>query len=167
MRVLDVTQRQTILNRLRPISIGPIRTMSTPPSESHLTALSGALTYHGRPPTAAVVHARMRSHHERIVRAVLGLLSCWGLAIVAVFLPMLHFVLVPALLIGGIALGWHRLHERATIRRVTGSCPACGAQVDTTLDESLGEPIALRCEHCRRQIHARVESPETQAAAAS
>jgi len=143
-------------------------TTSHPADDSHLTALTGELTYHGHASTSAVVRARLRSHHERIVRAVLGLLACWGLAIVAVFLPMLHFVLVPALLIGGVALGWHRLRATASLTGVTGACPACGAPVADALDESLGgSPIALRCARCRRQIHLLVTAPDTQTAAAS
>ncbi|HET7224531.1 MAG TPA: hypothetical protein VFK69_02365 [Candidatus Eisenbacteria bacterium] len=135
--------------------------MGSPPTDARstdprLVPRAAEFTYHGRPPSPAVARLRIRNHRERLVRGALGLAGCWGLAVVAVFLPMLHFVLVPGLLIAGVALGWHRLHEHATVAGASGRCPACGAEVDTTLDESLGDAIALRCERCRREIHLRV-----------
>lgn len=64
---------------------------------------------------------------ERTSRAVRALATCWGLAVLAVFLPVLHFVLVPSLLVAGPVVALSRLRERCTVRGASGTCPACGA----------------------------------------
>jgi hypothetical protein len=87
---------------------------------------------------------------DRVRRAVLGLLACWGAACAAVFLPVLHFVLVPSLLIAGPWLAFVRLGERRTVLGVEGPCPACGGAI--SVRPGGGSTQEVRCDHCRRSI---------------
>jgi hypothetical protein len=106
-------------------------------------------TFHDRTSEAT---ARVLDHakRDRVRRALLGLAACWGAAVAAVFLPVLHFVLVPALLIAGPLLAFARLGERRTITGITGPCPACGGAI--TLRPGGSAAAVVRCDHCRRPV---------------
>src|SRR5262245_7721964 len=90
------------------------------------------LAIFGASPVAAVAVVRRRSLAWRMGRAGIGLGIAWLLALPAIFFPVLHFVLVPGLVIGGVALAALRLREDRTLTRIDGRCPRCGASVDTT-----------------------------------
>lgn len=106
-------------------------------------------TYHGRT-SEAVAHVIDHARRDRVRRAVLGWAACWGAAIAAVFLPLLHFVLVPALLIAGPMLGMARLGEKRTITRISGPCPECGGEISLKPGGSAANVV--RCDHCRRAV---------------
>jgi len=89
-------------------------------------------------------------------RCVQTWLAGWGLAIAAVFLPVLHFVLVPALLLGGPILALQRLGERVTVLDVSGNCPGCGAPQKQSLKRKAQPRLEFRCDACRRAIGVRV-----------
>jgi hypothetical protein len=94
----------------------------------------------------------VRDAGQRTRRAVLTWLAAWGCAILAVFLPVLHFVLVPLLLLGGPALALTRLGERVSVLEVSGSCPGCGAAQRQPLNTGARPRLAFRCDACRREI---------------
>jgi hypothetical protein len=110
------------------------------------------LTYDGSEPSRIRVRALHRDGPARASRAVRTWAACWGLAVAAVFLPVLHFILVPLLLLAGPALAWGRLHEAASLVSAEGACPACGASQRFTLGDTWRERTALRCEACGRRI---------------
>src|SRR2546430_9100307 len=56
--------------------------------------------YHGAP-TSGTVTIREFNRDERVRRALAGLGKWWGVAIVSVFIPVAHFVLVPSFLAYG------------------------------------------------------------------
>jgi hypothetical protein len=49
-------------------------------------------------------------------------------ALVAIFIPLLHFVLVPGLTIAGIAFGYSAYQKPSLVRGGKGVCPKCGAE---------------------------------------
>jgi len=100
--------------------------------------------------TDALARVAVHGRADRVRRAVLGLLGCWAAACVALFLPVLHFVLVPSLLIAGPWLALVRLGERRTVLGVEGPCPACGGAIVTR--PGGGATQEVRCDHCRRSI---------------
>jgi hypothetical protein len=93
-----------------------------------------------------------RPPRVRGVRAIQGLLACWGLAIVAVFVPVLHFILVPGLLLGGLFLARARWREEATLLAVRGVCPGCGAGQSFALRQPARAQVPWRCPGCGRPI---------------
>lgn len=93
-----------------------------------------------------------RDAAARTRRAALTWAGCWGCAVLAVFLPLLHFVLVPLLLIGGPMLALQRSRERYQLLRVRGACPGCGATLDEPMQSALSTGITLRCASCRRAV---------------
>ena len=112
-------------------------------------AVRATFTFHDRSSEAT---ARVLDHakRDRVRRALLGLAACWGAAVAAVFLPVLHFVLVPTLLIAGPLLAFARLGERRTVTGITGPCPACGEPI--SLRPGGSAAAVVRCDHCRRPV---------------
>lgn len=51
------------------------------------------------------------------------------LAIASVFVPILHFVLVPAFLIAAVVAGVKAYSQKADLQNVRGNCPNCGADI--------------------------------------
>ncbi len=121
----------------------------------------GVLTYPDRIPIVARVTARHRDAKARVSRAALTWAAGWGLAVAAVFLPVLHFVLVPLLLVGTPLLAWQRLHEPATLIDAEGACPACGAHRTFALGGAWRVRTALRCEACGRALVLELPSAPT------
>jgi hypothetical protein len=107
----------------------------------------------GAPPTAAKVVVEHLTPRRRLTRAGgaagLGLLA----AAIALPIPLVHFVLVPAsLLIGGI-LGVIRLGQREIFQSAEGSCPFCGAQQGLGLaGRSFRLPRRASCTRCGRDL---------------
>lgn len=110
------------------------------------------LTWLGRPDTPAVLRVITRDRGTRTRRAVLTWIGGWTLAVLAVFLPLLHFVLVPLLLVGTPLLALQRLGERVNVLDVRGNCPGCGAAQEQPLKSAARERLEFRCDACRRAI---------------
>lgn len=110
------------------------------------------LRWHGRPDTSATITVRLHDRAARMRRAAIAWLTCWACAVPALFLPGLHFVLVPLLLLGGPWLALMRMAEREQALRLQGTCPACGVACDEALPSALRSGMTRRCDACRRAI---------------
>ena len=117
--------------------------------------VAATLAYHGHPDAPAELRVRDWSRPERTARAVRTLASCWGLAVLAVFLPVLHFVLVPSLLVAGPLAALAKLREHASVLGASGACPACGSAQRFAVSGALRERTPLRCESCGRAVELR------------
>lgn len=125
---------------------GPRRTTG------RLAERPATLRWLGRPDTPATITVRLHDRAARVRRATLAWLACWACAAPALFLPGLHFVLVPLLVLGGPVLAFARLAEHTQASRVRGACPACGVAIDEPLRSTLRVGMTLRCDACRRAI---------------
>lgn len=94
----------------------------------------------------------MRDARARVRRAARTWAACWGLAVLAVFLPGLHFVLVPLLLVLGPALGLRHAREHVTLLAAEGACPACAAPQRFAPAGAWRERTGARCDGCGRAI---------------
>ncbi|MFN8588864.1 MAG: hypothetical protein U1E86_28130 [Burkholderiaceae bacterium] len=117
--------------------------------------VAATLAYHGHADAAAALSVRDWSRPERTARAVRALATCWGLAVLAVFLPVLHFVLVPSLLVAGPIAALARLGEHCSVLAASGTCPACGTAQHFAVSGALRERTPLRCESCGRAVELR------------
>ena len=113
---------------------------------------AGKLTYFDQPARPATTEVTLYDRQQRLLRALTALGACWGLAALAVLIPILHFLLVPALFLAGPFFAWRRLHEEATVTRIRGTCPACGQAIDHTGKDAWKSLMRLDCPHCRRRI---------------
>lgn len=97
--------------------------------------------------TQGYVERRDYPMPERLQRMlkILGLLL--AAAVVAVFIPILHFVLVPVLLICALVFGAATWMDRAEILRGEFTCPQC-QKLNSLARESENFPRTTRCQHC-------------------
>jgi hypothetical protein len=104
----------------------------------------------------AVVRVRQHGKPDRLRRAAKAWAGCWGAAIVAVFLPVLHFILVPSLLVGGPLYAMVMMREKVTVLGADGNCPACGAAQHPRPKAGASATMPFRCESCRRALELRL-----------
>lgn len=108
--------------------------------------------YGERPSTAAVARVRWVSKRGRLVAALQALAGFWLAAIAAVFLPLLHFVLVPSLLLLGPLMFFWKLRESVTLLGADGPCPACGVPIAHRVQLPAAQHTQVRCEACGRSV---------------
>jgi hypothetical protein len=84
-------------------------------------------------------------------RALRTWIYCWGAAIGAVFLPLLHFVLVPALLVAGPVVFLIMSRSRSRMLGGRGTCPGCQAEFMIGAGQTQERFYDL-CTVCRREV---------------
>jgi hypothetical protein len=109
--------------------------------------VAGTLTVFGAEPRPATLTLVSLDPGRRLARALGVLALCWGGALVAVFIPVAHFVLVPGLAIAGVVWAVLRMRERERLLRVHGTCPRCG-RVEDFVPAGGGRSLAVTCPGC-------------------
>lgn len=122
------------------------------PGAQPLRGLPALVRYIGRPDEPATVDVLLRSRRERTARAAQAWLLCWGAAGIAIFIPLLHFLLVPAFAIAGPLVARARWQEIATVLSARGRCPGCGAAQEVALRLPARAEIPWRCTACGRPL---------------
>ena len=118
-------------------------------STSHFTDISGQTT----DGTAEVLLLDSRA---RLVRSLKRAGIFFGIAVVSVLVPMLHFVLVPGFLIVSGVFFAKTMAETKVATAILGTCPSCK------------QPVELRgvfkvtgtketCPHCRQLLRVSVD----------
>ena len=136
--------------------------MDSPPRSSGAVIAEIAATwrYPGHEPTAAVVRLRRVNKRGRLMAALKALGGCWLAAVAAVFVPLLHFILVPSLLLLGPAMFFWKLGEHVTLLSADGPCPACGAPIAHRVKLRAAERTQVRCDACGRGVELAIPSEE-------
>jgi DNA-directed RNA polymerase subunit RPC12/RpoP len=114
--------------------------------------VAGTLSIFGAAPTPATLTLVPLSPGRRLVRALVALSVCWVAAGLAVFIPVAHFVLVPALAIAGVVGFVIRVRERQRFLRVHGMCPRCGREQDFVPGGSMGGRPTVDCPACFNRL---------------
>ncbi|MCC7111896.1 MAG: hypothetical protein IT382_21555 [Deltaproteobacteria bacterium] len=103
-------------------------------------------------PNCAPTHAQAsiveRSPASRLARAALIWGALWGAMFVCIFIPVLHFVLVPSLLVLGPVMGILRLREGVSLVGLRGSCPRCGVPRSFTASGRFKDGREIHCDGC-------------------
>lgn len=113
--------------------------------------------YPGKEDSPAVVTLRHRNRRDRLVAVLKTWAISWLAAIAAVFLPVLHFILVPSLLIGGPLYALAQGNEHTTLMRASGKCPACDGAVELTQKRRAVPAVAFRCDRCGRPLELAID----------
>lgn len=93
---------------------------------------------------------------RRVGRALTGFGLWFGAAVVCVFVPVAHFVLVPGCLAGAVIVLVSRLRTRVLVVRAHGVCPDCGAEQDLdVLGPWRGDVRSIACRSCHRGLDLR------------
>lgn len=75
----------------------------------------------------------------------------WALAFACIFLPLVHFVLVPGFILAGPLVLFFYVNTPALIESGSGSCPDCGEVLEIAKTQAKF-PLKDQCEHCQTPI---------------
>jgi hypothetical protein len=89
---------------------------------------------------------------QRTVRALKMLGMFWGFAVLAVFLPIVHFVLVPTFLILGPIMAYGTYKQDAGIVAKNLICPECGETLKVSA-QKMKWPLLLTCDNCKTRVY--------------
>jgi hypothetical protein len=122
-------------------------------------SLPGSLRGFGAKPTVAHIELNTLTLTDRVKRA--GTIFGVGivLALVAIPIPLVHFIMVPGALVGGATLAIVRLGQAEVFRNATGRCPFCGKEQQFSVMGRFRLPKKLHCSSCQRQLL--LEDPTT------
>jgi hypothetical protein len=119
---------------------------------SRLVEVPARLSIFGAAPTPVTVTLLPLSAGRRLARALAVLAACWVAAALAVFIPVAHFLLVPALALAGPIGAVIRFRERQRVLRVHGTCPRCGREQDFVPGASMGRQPTVDCPACFNRL---------------
>ena len=102
--------------------------------------------------TTGFVERREYTFAERMTRGLKIAGVLWLVAVVTLFVPILHFILVPSFLILGIVFGWAAWHDKAEVIRGEFICPNCKRTIPIPR-ESENFPCATRCTECQFTVN--------------
>jgi hypothetical protein len=111
-----------------------------------------SLTVFGAPPRRVTVTVVCPALGQRVARALKAGGLFWAVAAGCVFLPGLHFVLVPSFLLIGVFVGCKHLRDQEIVSRVHGACPRCGLVQDFAAGNGLTPHWALDCPACHNSL---------------
>lgn len=115
--------------------------------------LSVPLKGFGSPTTIAHVEVESLTLQQRMIRSLVIIALGTALALVALPIPLVHFVLVPASLILGLTIGLNRFRQREVFLLARGSCPFCGTEQRLGLaGRAFRLPRQVYCRNCRRAL---------------
>jgi hypothetical protein len=106
----------------------------------------------GAPASEAKVEISVLDGRDRLKRALLTAGFCFAAALVALPIPIVHFVFVPAALLAGIILGVVRLRQDQIFRTASGRCPFCGTEQSFQVMGRFSLPKKLYCRNCGREL---------------
>ena len=116
-------------------------------------SLTVALTGFGIPPTQATVVVARLTLRERVARSARVVGAGLIAALIALPIPLVHFVFVPGAVLTGLTLGVIRAQQREIFESAEGPCPYCGtAQRLGLAGRTYRLPRVVHCHNCGRQL---------------
>jgi hypothetical protein len=106
----------------------------------------------GAPSTSAHIELLDLSLTDRLKRAAIIFGLGVALALIALPIPLVHFVLVPAALLLGGVLALIRLRQKQIFHSVQGNCPFCGTHQRFSIMGKFKLPKQINCGSCQRQL---------------
>jgi hypothetical protein len=116
-------------------------------------SLSVPLKGFGRAPTQAYLVVDTLTLGGRLVRGGSVVAAGLAIALIALPIPLVHLVLVPAALLLCIPIGVVRMRHREIFRLAEGTCPFCGTTQRFGLAGRVFRlPREVFCRNCRRAL---------------
>lgn len=106
--------------------------------------------YDGRTSTGSM-EVRRVGLGRRAGRALRALAVCWGFAVIALLVPLLHWVLVPLLLLLGPVVAARAFARDRQVCGGGGRCPACAGPV-AFMGSARPEAFQQTCPGCRLSL---------------
>ncbi len=97
------------------------------------------------------VYIEYFSRQKRLCRAGKTLAIFWGVAVACVFIPMLHFVLVPLFFILGLVLGLKTFRQTSIVLGGRSPCPRCHKELAIVRSPDQW-PLRDLCSSCHNAV---------------
>ncbi|MBN8550439.1 MAG: hypothetical protein J0M12_14085 [Deltaproteobacteria bacterium] len=104
--------------------------------------------------SSGTVHIKHWTPQERLLRALKTFAIWFFIALLSVFIPILHFVLVPLALLLAFIFSFMAYGQSSVVLGGSGSCPFCSARLDIVRKPDRW-PLDDICSSCSR--HVRIE----------
>jgi hypothetical protein len=114
--------------------------------------IPATLSAFGAPPAPATATVQNQSPAERLRRTAAGSGLCASLAVVSLFIPVAHFILVPTFIGAAIAVAIVRAREDTRLLRVHGVCPRCATAQDFEGGGRFTPTRSLDCPKCHTNL---------------
>ena len=105
------------------------------------------------------LHVTVYSPRERVVRAAKVWAVCWVLALLALPIIGLHWILVPALTLAGVLLGYQRYRATTTSHKIEGLCPMCHSTIEIKLEPRRAPAVVEILSRMQRSVFYRNARP--------
>jgi hypothetical protein len=116
-------------------------------------SLTVPLTGFGCAPTQANVVVARLTLRQRLARSGRAVGAGLVAALIALPIPVVHFVFVPGAVLMGLTLGIIRVQQREVFESAEAPCPYCGTGQRLGLaGRAFRLPRAVHCRHCGRQL---------------
>jgi len=122
------------------------------------------LSAFGALPRRVIVTVVQPSAGQRLARAFKAGGIFWAVAAGCVFLPGLHFVLVPGFLVVGVVAGFKHLRDQEIVSSVRGPCPRCGLEQTFVAGNHLTPSWPLGCSACHTNLSLTLDTGSASAA---
>jgi hypothetical protein len=133
-------------------------------------SFSAPLKGFGRPPTRAQLVVERLSLRQRLARSASAVGAGVVAALIALPIPLVHFVFVPGAFLAGIALGAVRMRQREIFQSAEAPCPYCATHQRLGLaGRAFRLPREVHCRTCGRALELGADSlpPEAKRATAA
>jgi hypothetical protein len=121
-------------------------------SPGNMVQIPITVSFWDQSPTEGTAVILERNFSQRMSRALIQLLIYWGLALVSIFIPVAHFILVPGFLIGGIFAAYRRVKEERTLLTVSAPCPQCRTDQKITPGGRFEPGRTVDCPGCKSEL---------------
>ncbi len=127
--------------------------MPSPATGTSDTVLPARLRGVGAPPVPVQLTLRHLGASARLGRAAVGPLGGLVVAVAVLPVPIIHLVLPPIALLGGLAVGIRRGGVRTLFGAARGTCPCCGQEQSLGLTNvAYHLPREVKCHACRQLL---------------
>ncbi len=98
------------------------------------------------------LHTAVLTTGDRIKRTARGVAITLGLGVLAVFIPVFHWVLVPIFLVALPVVGFYIYRATALVDKAVGECPECRQEVVLALAPQTRVPHWTYCPACNKPL---------------
>jgi hypothetical protein len=89
---------------------------------------------------------------ERIKRTARGVGITLGVGLLALFIPVFHWVLVPIFLVAAPVVGIYMYRTASMVEKAVGECPECQQGITLALEPQTQIPHWTYCPACKRPL---------------
>lgn len=106
----------------------------------------------------AILHKKLFNKADRVKRGLQLTGIFWLVALCMLPIPVVHFTVLPSLLIAGPIAGFIRFRALEANEHVSGKCPVCKQEVSIPVEANEKLPMHKYCPACDKPVQVLVPS---------